>query len=241
MMKKFASFFLALIMILMVACPVMAEDVGFVPSITVKPAPSPIGLPEGCEEDVCLIITPVSQAKTTTKIPKEAAQLLLDVYEKMTKPGAKLSEICPELNTYVGNILGENRNADDLIVRDLFDIRAMCDELNGLFAAGKPLALTFDLGLSAETPIFAMTYINGAWKPLEGTKNNGDGTITCYVTASNPVAFLVPASTGADEPSDTGDSAGREMLLWSTVMVAALVCMIGLVVAYRRSAEKENG
>ena len=104
-MRRIVSLLAVLVLCISLACPVFAEE--FVPSISDKNAPEIVPgkddegkpvigriLKDGKVIDYiyegCLLITPVSQAKTSTLIPDDAEALLLDVYAKLNKGAMQL-------------------------------------------------------------------------------------------------------------------------------------------------------
>lgn len=262
-MKKLLS--LIMVITVMLACTVsaMATEVDFVPSISNKGAPELVvtydengkmvigvlfdgrgGVISNEYED-CLIITSVNDAKTSMKIPEDAKKELLKVFEELNAENAKLSEICPELNGIVKEQLGDDWTADDLVVRDLFDITGLCDELNvELPKDGNTLELKFDLSLPKDAFITAVVYVDGEWQPIVETKNNGDGTITCVFEEICPVAFLTTGSgTATNDPEIdtnvnpdsvvTGDTANR-IILWSVVILVSLSVMAAMIIYNRK-------
>ncbi|MBQ8894609.1 MAG: hypothetical protein IJ043_09435 [Clostridia bacterium] len=252
-MKKIVSVLMILVTLFTFSVTAMAADVEFVPSIGNKGAPElvvdgdvigHVRNPEGdilsTEHTDCLIITPVAEANTSTEIPEDARDILLQVYEELSKPGTKLSEECPELKKAVAAELGENKTADDLVVRDLFDVTSVCSDLDQHLAKeGNVLDLTFKLGLGKDAFVTAMVYVDGAWKPLPKVVNNGDGTVTAYFEALCPVAFLVEADVAGQSP-DTGDHSASDLALWIALMAVSLALIVVLVVFARRSRSNET-
>lgn len=224
-MKKVISCLLVLVLCLSASVTVMADSVEFVPSITYKPAPEVVAtMPEGHED--CIVVTPVSD---------EDAEELKGLYSELTGDGVKLSEECPDLNDMVSEALGENKTADDLVVRDLFHIGADCDELDEYMNADGTVKVTFASTVAEGESVFAMMYADGAWKAIDATNNN-DGTITVAVKEWGSVAIMVPASVGSDD-TQTGETS--DTILWVTVMGVALVAMVLSVVLYRRRASEK--
>lgn len=266
-MKKLASVLLVILTLFSFSLTVMAKDVEFVPSITNKGAPElvvtidengneVIGYLRDANKKVIateysdhVVITSVSDAETSTEIPSEAKDLLIKVYDELSLPDTKLSDLCPELDELVKSELGNDKSADDLVIRDLFDITPLCDPLKTeLPKDGNVVDFTFKVGIDANTFISAMVYVDGAWK-LVPTVNNGNGTVTCTFEDICPVAFLVPSN--ASTPSDvviadgamdsnvivTGIDNISSIILWGSVMAVSLALIITLCVVSRR---KEN-
>lgn len=260
-MKRVLSFALALVMLVALSSTAFATK--FVDSISNKGAPEviPAGVKDG-EEYIgevidpegnvlhtvthdCLVVTPVSEANTSTRIPEDARDLLLEVYDELSKPDTKLSTLCPELDDIVKAAFGDEYDADDLVVRDLFDATALCDELKQFLPIpGNTIDITFKLPLGADEFVSVIAYVDGVWKPIVKTVNNGDGTVTCTFEDICPIAFLthVDSSSGSpDDPADTGDDAGMMMGVWGAVMAISLLAIIALIYVYRRNMIKNSG
>lgn len=249
-MKKIIACLLALVLCFAMATTAMAVEVGFTPSVEEKPGPGIvpdgdiIGAvygPDGSILDYAykgdIIITPIAQVNTSTEIPEDARQELIEQNKILNADGTKLSELCPGLNDMAANALGAGKNADDLVIRDLFDVSITDPELKALVEIdGNKLELTYNLGIGADEFITAMVYVDGKWVVVE-TVNNGDGTVTCLFEDVCPVAFVV-ADTYADGPSQTGDAAN--VTLWVAAAVISLVAIVALVVVYRRDAAKNR-
>ena len=257
-MKKLISCIMVVATLLTFSFSAMAADVSFVPSITNKGAPELAGTTDTNGKKIigyirdsegkvlatiyedCLVITSVSDANTSTKIPDDAKKLLLKAYEELTKSGTKLSEVCPELNKIVSEKLGDSMNADNLVIRDFFDITELCDDLkNYLPIEGNTLELTFDLSLPSNAVLAAMVYVDGKWQPVKNSVNNGDGTVTVSFDKICPVAFLVPAGTDDSTVVVTGDTTQSNPVLWGCVMVFSLAAIVVLVyVSHKRKTDK---
>ncbi len=233
-MKKLISCLLAAVLCLSMSVTALADAVEFVPSITYKPAPEVVEtVPEGHED--CIVVTPVSEADTSTEISEEDAAELKELYADLTKEGTKLSEKCPELNKLVAEKLGENKTADDLVVRDLFHIGASCDELDKYLDEDGIVKVTFKTTVAKDETVFAMMFIDGKWQTVE-TVNNGDGTITVSVKEWGTLALMVPATVGSDD-TQTGESS--DTILWVVVMGAAVVAMVLSIAVYRRRVSEK--
>ena len=105
-MKRILSLIVAMALcVSLLASFAFAED--FVPSIGDKDHPEivpdegnvigqivdPDGKPISDVESGCLVVTPVSEANTSTEIPEDAKKLLQQVYGELCDSDAKLSEI----------------------------------------------------------------------------------------------------------------------------------------------------
>lgn len=236
-MKRTISLLTAIVMCICLAAPVCAET--FVPSITDKNAPDLVVTPDnngnkvvGEVEDEngefidhvyeeCIVITPVSQAEESDKIPEAAKEQLLSLYEQlsegtMTLPYDKISE---------------DLDPDHMVIRDMVDISWLCDDHPEIVGApGVTLTLTFDLGVSANTDVYVMHYYNGEWIPAVSVVNNGNGTVSVTLEDVGPVVFSVRTGTDS-KPSETGDA--MDLTLWVTLLAISAVALAA-VVFFRR-------
>ncbi len=251
-MKKLIATVLAIVMLFAMALSTSAAQ--FVPSITNKGAPEVVvidivdgkevvgfitdanGNKLSTEYLECLIISSITEALSGADLPEGVKEELLKVYNEF-RDGAKISELCPELKDIVKEKWGSDKNVDDLVIKDLFDVTDYCEDIPEHLNGENILDLTFDLGIGQGTFITAMVYVDGKWVPVVDCINNGDGTVTVKFDKICPVAFLVPGSgQNADIVSPiTSDASG--IVLWSAVMIIALGAIVALVV-YRR---KVNG
>lgn len=253
-MKKTLSFLMVAVMLVLSFSMAVSAD-NFVPSITYKPAPDLVYTegedgkkiigyvvdPEGnkltTEYHDCLLITSVAEAPTSEKIPDDARDTLLAVYDELSAADMKLSTISDELNALTKAAIGHD--ADHLVVKDLFDVTVLCDELKtNLAPVGNTIDLTFELPVNADSFVVVMTYKNGEWAPIEKTVNNDDGTITCTFEDFCPVAILVPATDEGLTPPATGDIVTNQVAFWGFVMVISTALIVVLVVVSRRNSKK---
>lgn len=245
-MKRFVAILVALMLCASLALPVAAANNEFTPSVENKPAPEivPVMDPDGnpalamilngdgeiidyVYED-CLIITSVSEAATSTKIPDAAEKLLLDVYGKLTSGDMTLPY----------EKFDSKLNAGNMVIRDLFDATFLCGEHPEMLEPkGVILRIKFKLNVAADTNVYTMTYNDEAWSPIKSTVNNGDGTVTCDFEHLCPVAFSV--ETGAKPPVQTGDEAGDALVIWSVVAGVSLLAVVALTVVYFRGNSKK--
>lgn len=248
-MKRLLATLLAIVMIFAMALSTSAAQ--FVPSITNKGAPDLIVIdtidgkdvvgyitnPDGTKVSIeytdCLIISSITDALNGKELPEGVKEELLKVYGEF-KDGAKISDLCPELEDIVKEKWGEDKKVDDLVIKDLFDVTDYCEDLKEHLNGGSILDLTFNVGVDSNTFITAMVYVDGKWVPVVDCINNGDGTVTVKFDKICPVAFLVPGSSlSADTVSPiTSDTSG--IILWSIVMVSALGAIVALIVFRRK-------
>lgn len=238
-MKRVIACIAVLVMMISLFVPVMAAE--FTPSVTNKPAPEIVPLPDpngkpaigvlkengkiiGYVYEDCLVVTPVSEAKDSKDIPEDAKKLLLEVYEKLKNGEMKLpyEKYDPSMNP--GN----------MVIRDLFDASFLCgDHPKDLAKKGVSLDLTFKLNVPAGVEVVAMTYINGKWVPVVKTVNNGDGTVTCTLEDICPISFSI--RTGITPPQQTGDAS---FLHWMVIALVALAAIVTLTVIYNVNNKK---
>lgn len=239
-MKRIIYIVVAIVTCLALACPAFAAEGEFVPSIGYKGSPDIVPIEDENGDDAigiikdedgetidyiygsCLVITPVSEAETSTLMPQDAKETLLDVYEA--------------LSTGMMALPYEKYNADlnpnEMVIRDLFDASWLCaDHTVTVASEGVTITVTFDLGVDANETVYCMTYMNNEWDPIVSVSNNGDGTVTCVFEDFCPIAFAVRSKT---PPSQTGDEIGRTMYIWVAVMVASAAAVVVLLVAGRR-------
>lgn len=192
--------------------------------------------PDGVPHDhECLIVTAYADVPEETQIPQEEKDLIHWVYEQILALGMKFFESCEGLNEHIASVLGEGKTVNDLVVKDLFEVTVLCDELEEwLEPEGTMICLDFDLDLAPGTFVEVVAYKGGNWRRIEDVQLI-DGHVVCN-TFENfcPVAVLVSteqlAETGAVEAVNTGDMSN--MGLWIAVagasLAALVVCFIGL-------------
>lgn len=191
------------------------------------------------EDHECLVITPLSEAETSAKIPEEARKELLKVYEDLLANQMKLMGECEGLDELVAEALGEGKTSDDLVVRDLFDVTVLCDELKDyLKQEGTTICLDLDLGLKPGDFVQVVAYVDGKWQLIEKVEIAADGSYTCTTYKKIcPVAVLVPATTVKDHYTpapDTGDAIADQLGLWVAVAGCSLAAIVILVVLQRK-------
>lgn len=246
-MKKIIAILAVLMLCAAMVIPAAAANNEFTPSVTNKPAPEivPVEDPDGepaigviCNGDgeiidyvyeSCLIVTPVSQAKTSTEIPDASRQVLLDVYGKLTS-----GEMTIPYEKHDSKL-----NTGNMVIRDLFDATFVCEEHPIMLEPeGVTFVITFDIGVAADVDVYTMTYKNDQWDPIVSTVNNGDGTVTCTFEKLCPVEFSV--KTAEEPPVQTGDDSGKDLVLWGSIAAVAMVGIVVLTVVGVRSGKKAD-
>ncbi len=239
-MKRIVFIIVAAVMCMAMACPAFAAEGEFVPSISYKGSPDIVTVKDSDGNDAsgiikdkegnvvnyiygpCLVITPVSGANTSTLIPSDSKEVLLDVYEALSTGMMVLPY--EKYNTEL--------NPNEMVIRDLFDASWLCgDHPVMVVPDGVTVTITFNLGVDANETVYCMTYTNNEWAPIVSVTNNGDGTVTCVFEHFCPIAFAVRSKT---PPSQTGDPIGQTMYIWVAVMVASAAAVVVLLVAGHR-------
>lgn len=237
-MKRILS--ILLILTTLAAFSFNAMAVEFTVSVENKGAPEIVdteenGLYDGdgdlvhdLEED-CVDVISIGESVESNNLSEEEKKLLKDLFEELSDSDTSLSVICPELDEIVKDRLGDDWNADDLVIRDFFTVKELCDELKEHKKDGT-IKITFDLGIGSDEFITAMVYIDGKWQVVP-VVNNGDGTVTVTFTELGPVAFLVPgdSDSGSSYAPATGDTDYSHLIFWGCLMVAALVAITVIV------------
>lgn len=240
-MRKIICLFLALILCLGMTVPAFAAENGFVPSITYKPYPDivpGVGGILGIIRDIngkiidyleqgCLEIIPLAHILEKFDIPEEIGELLRSVYEKLNDGSMKLPY----------EKFGANLNPANMVIRDLFDARIVCEEHSRLLAEeGVTLDLTFDLGVASDATVYAMTYDEQTdeWSPVVKTVNNGDGTVTCTFEHLCVVAFAMPLA-GAAAPVAAAQTLNP--MPWCLVLMLAIAGVTAILLTKKKKQE----
>lgn len=245
-MKKIIAIVVALMLCAAMVMPAAAVGNEFTPSVSNKPAPEivPVEDPDGnpaigilCDDDGqiigylyegCLVVTSVSEANTSTKIPAASRDAILDVYSKLTNGQMTIPYEKHDSKLNTGN----------MVIRDLFDATFVCDDHPVILEPeGVTIKITFDLKVAKGTDVYAMTYKNNEWNPIISTVNNGDGTVTCTFEKLCPVEFSV--QTTDEPPVQTGDDSGKDLALWGFIAAVALVSIVALTVVGFRGKKAE--
>lgn len=219
-MKKLISLILVAILMFAVMAPAFAEQ--FTPSVSGKPAPSvkPVPGEDGEEfEGVIgnngnlvsgvgggnLIVTPVSKRDEAPN--KDISDALNKAYDQI-----KNSDSVGDLPAGNGNTIEDDINdalagsgltADDMVVRDLFDV-SLTDEYKNQITNGNYLEVTFDLGLKpGQTLIVLQSSDKENWEVLDPSNViiNEDGSVTVRLYKLGVLAFLVDGTEIIIDPS----------------------------------------
>lgn len=244
-MKKVISLCIVLVLCLSLAAPAFATESGFVPSITYKPDPEIIPVEDEKGEEAigvirdengeiidyvyhgCLQIIPIAHVWDPEKIvPQEVEKLLTFVYE-----GLNDNSLAIPYDKFDADL-----NAADMVIRDLFDARWVCEEHREMIEKeGVTLEIIFDLGILADVEIYVATFdeATNTWEPIVKTVNNGDGTVTCTFEHLCAISFSM-LSTKADAPVD--DAQSFDLLPWIIALVVAVVGVVVIVIIKKKKA-----
>ncbi len=230
-MKKLICLLTVLALAVAFACPVFAAD-AFVPSISEKDEPDIVPDDEGVMgeikgedgvidkvEEGCLVITPISEAETSTEIPEDAREELLYVYKELLSGDMTLP------------YEQDGLDPETMVIRELIDASWLCEEHPAMLEPeGVTIDLTFDIGVDADTKVYVYVYIDGVWTAVP-VVNNGDGTVTCTFEELCPIAFCVAAGTGKP-PVQTGDEFNPT--IWIVLLAVSAAALVGVVVMRRK-------
>lgn len=238
-MKNIVKICITFMMILVMTVPTFAAD--FVPSIGEKPSPEiekgEIVDGDGNKiEDLFggdIIITPIGGIDDAD-IPQDAKDKLEESYKELLNSGLGAIE---GLVDKLKDALGDEADADDLTIRDLFDVTVTDPDILEIIKDGGKLKVTFNVNMDADEFLAVLVYVDGEWVLASNYIINADGTVTVVLDQLGPVAFLTAArdmyADGQNIPS-TGDAANG--VLWAGAGVAAAA----LLLLMRRHQREEN-
>ena len=224
-MKKVICLIQALILCVLLATPIFAEESIFVPSISYKDGIE-IVASEMNEMDMmgCVIATSVSGARNgVTDIKAEERELLLDVYQKLENDTLKL----PINNEYV------IRDLVSINFKNVGCVEAGHGHKEWLEKDNTVIEITFKSNKVEEGKrLEVYTYKNGEWIRNE-VVDNGDGTITVTFEDIGPVAFCIvdPAS----EPKPVGGCGCKKFnWIWLLILLLSAAVVTVVVELFRR-------
>ena len=239
-MKKIVCLMTVLLLCASLVVPAFAAEDDFVPSITYKPNPEIvpvegedgeeyIGVIRNKEGEIldyfdhgCLMVTPIADVwDEEIEVSDNVEELLLFVYNGLGDGS---------LNIPYEELEVADLDVDNMVIRDLFDARWICEEHGKMVEAeGVTFEITFDLGVVADAQIYVMTYDEDTkeWSPIVKTVNNGDGTVTCTFEHLCAVAFSMPIAA-TNVPSDEVPT--HNVLPWFIVLLLAVVGVVVILV-----------
>jgi hypothetical protein len=230
-MKKLICLLTVLALVMAFACPVFAAE-AFVPSISEKDEPDIVPDEDGVMGEIwkddevvdkveggCLVITPISEAETSTEIPEDAREELLYVYKELLEGDMTLP------------YEQDGLDPETMVIRELIDASWLCEDHPAMLEPeGVTIDLTFDIGVDADTKVYVYVRIDGVWTAVP-VVNNGDGTVTCTFEELCPIAFCVAAGTGKP-PVQTGDEFNPT--IWIVLLAVSAAALVGVVVLRRK-------
>lgn len=228
-MRNRIKLLVALLLCVSMAFPVLATQ--FVPSITYKDGPGMVEVVQGEAENLengedvsyCVVVTSVTDAQDkTTDISQEKRDLLLEIYEELSdgtmnlpmNPGYVVRDLVYVSHREVGCIEQADHHHEEALEKEGIVVR-----------------VRFDLGVAPDEDVQVLSYYDGEWAPVVSVVNNGDGTVTCVMERSGPVAFCVESAQ--DQTVQITKDSGRYWILWIVLIVLALIA-IGWLVWNRR-------
>lgn len=252
-MKRVISVLAILVLCVNLFVPVLADE--FVPSIEEKDKPQIVTIKDGEGKDAigeildangnvidylyedCLVITPLAKAKTSTLIPDEAEEILLDAYKDLVDGVVNMPY----------EKFNENLDPEKMVIRELYDVSWLCGEESGyedhpdhptlVEPKGVVVRITFDINVGKNVKVYTMSFKHGGWNPIVSTVNNGDGTVTCTFEDFCPVAFSV-GTNYQQPPAQTGDT--RMPGLWIAVMSVSVVALAALLIVPSVAKKRES-
>lgn len=217
-MKKVICMVAMLALCLSLVCPAFASEDTFVPSISYQDGPEIVAVGE--EFDIHhLVVTSIKDAQDqTTDVLQEDRDLLLSLYEQLESGAMELP------------LSGEK---GDYVIRDLVHVGFTVECLESgdghaekLGQKNATIAVTFRLGIDANTNLLLMSYLRGQWIPVDKVVNHGDGTVSCELEDVGPVVFVV--CDQAVEPLP-GEQGVRNWMWW---LLLLLICICVLTVMF---------
>ena len=243
-MKKFLVLLMVLIIMMSCATSVMAAE--YVPSVSFEPYPGLvvidvddegneiIGYVEDAEGNIlsteyhgCILITPNEDArKGESYLSDVDEELLVDTYDTLTADDARLSTLIPMLNEIAKEELGASATADDMVFRELIDIRPVCKDLiKHLEVEENTITLKFKLDVPEEAYFNVMTLTNDEWEFVKEAKNNLDGTVSVKFSHFCPVLFITGMPVDDVVPA-------QNCGLWWLILLCAIILIISVIVFY---------
>lgn len=228
-MKNMMRLLLALLLCVSMVCPVLAAQ--FVPSISYKDGPGMVEVVQGEAGDLengedishCVVVTSVTDAQDkATDVSQENRDLLLEIYEGLAdgsmnlplKSGYVVRDLVYVSHREIGCIEQADHHHEEALEKE-----------------GVVVRVRFDLGVAPDEDVQVLSYYDGEWAPVDSVVNNGDGTVTCVMERSGPVAFCVESAQ--DQAVQITKDSGRYWILWIVLIVLALIA-IGWLVWNRR-------
>lgn len=255
-MKKISSLLLAGILALSLSVPAFAAE--FTPSVESKAAPEVVTQTDSSGNECAaiiydadgnelvgvpvgdLIVTPVSSTDDTASAEVKAA--LESAYEQLQSVSS-LAELSSDLESVIKEVSPE-LTLDDLVVRDLFDVRVTGTYAEYLSQDGTSISVRFELSADAESLAAVLHNVEGTtWETVSNDRitRNSDNTADVVFYSLSPVAFLFDAGKLSVDPDAPDSPQTGEPLSYATWIVAGGVIVLSaaaVVVAKKRSSGK---
>lgn len=242
---------------LMVAMTVPAFASGFTPSVTAKPAPTVVPQigSDGKEYDAIirdadgnvvadvpngyLIVTPVSEADIAAA---EIKSRLETAYQTI-QSASSLTELNGQLEQTIKEI-APDISADDLVVRDLFDVALMGDYAQYLQEPGSTITVRFELSADSALLLAVLGSMDGVtWSIVSDDLIGRDGYIVEIVLERLGVfAFVFDNSKLSVDPNgpkspQTGATSSRS-IGWLAAGGAAIFTAVVYFARKKRTTQK---
>ena len=237
-MRRLSTIALVALLLATLVMPVFATGSGYAPSIGYKDGPeidqAEIDRKDPDDDDhdhekedakPCLVITTVIQAqKKETDITQDERDLLLNLYDKMTK-----------------DEIGLPQGYDDWVVRELVDISWRYSDCvvpehgkeEWLEEENTSLTVTLKTGIPIGVEVRVFVFIDGSWVEVEQVTHSDGGLLTCVFEDIGPVAICVEENADIP-PAQTGDTMGRILWLWILLLVTSFGALTVLVLNRRK-------
>lgn len=179
----------------------------FTPSVSGKPAPSVSDAVVAVPSEEEASVSEVSLSVIVTPVAKRAQAASMQTYASLEAAyqAVMAAENVGALKTEEGTVADVLEGADQLTIRDLFNVAAMGDTMKNLYKEGATVKVT----LAADAPAAVLcNHAGDVWHvvPAENVVDNGDGTITLTLEDLGNIAFLtvkadaVPADSAVTSP-----------------------------------------
>ena len=208
-MKKIIKAMALMLVFAMLAVPVCAEN--FTPSVEQKGAPvlqpAP-NAPSGCMAVICdgedtvtknvpspdIIVTPLADAETA---PEDVREEMKAAYNSIAG-AASLADAVPDLQKALEDRQSK-LTADDLVVRDLVNVRLTEEYAQELAKPGHTITHTVQMEREPDDFLMVMCYVDGEWVILEPDQveigEDGSVSVTFYEYVGT-IAFVTEKSEG---------------------------------------------
>lgn len=194
-MKKFLATFLAVVLMLTLACPVFATESTYIPSHGMEVLQAEMN-----NEDVkdCIVVTSVPQAKDqSTDITQEARDLLVEIYDALSEGTMQL----PVEGEFRYLELADVSFAENACIQSGdHSVEENQTKYEFLHGTDAKLTVEFQLEVVPEGDLTVLAYIDEAWVIVEDVTDLGEGKVVCVFEDICPVVFIERMGDGESEP-----------------------------------------